>query len=77
MTEALIFGTIKSNQKAILYVARSLLNDVFSIGGVFMPGYSYFNYDQMPLLEVEVHSDELALLKNTVEIFVALRQKRC
>ena len=32
-----------------------------------MAGYSYFNYDQMTLLEVEVHSDELALLKNTAD----------
>ena len=28
-----------------------------------MAGYSYFNYNQMTLLEVEVHSEELGLLK--------------
>ena len=28
-----------------------------------MSGYSYFNYDQMTLLEIEVHSDELELLQ--------------
>ena len=28
-----------------------------------MAGYSYFNYDQMTLLEIEVHIDELDLLQ--------------
>ena len=32
-----------------------------------MAGYSYFNYDQMTLLEVEVHSDELELLKQAAD----------
>ena len=32
-----------------------------------MVGYSYFNYNQMTLLEVEVHSDQLELLKNAAD----------
>ncbi len=32
-----------------------------------MAGYSYFNYDQMTLLEVEVHSEQLELLKNAAD----------
>ncbi len=34
-----------------------------------MSGYSYFNYDQMTLLDVEVHSDELELLKNAADAY--------
>ena len=30
-----------------------------------MAGYSYFDYDQMTLLGIEVHSDELELLQQT------------
>ncbi len=32
-----------------------------------MAGYSYFDYDQMTLLGIEVHSDELELLNQTAE----------
>ena len=32
-----------------------------------MAGYSYFNYNQMTLLEVEVHSEQLELLKNATD----------
>ena len=32
-----------------------------------MPGYSYFDYDQMTLLGIEVHSDELELLQQASE----------
>ena len=32
-----------------------------------MSGYSYFNYDQMTLLEVEVHSDDLELLHQAAD----------
>ncbi len=32
-----------------------------------MAGYSYFNYDQMTLLEVEVHSEQLELLTNAAD----------
>ena len=32
-----------------------------------MAGYSYFNYDQMTLLEIEVHSDELELLQKAAD----------
>jgi len=48
------------------------------LGGIFyanifwgdlMTGYSYFDYDQMTLLGIEVHSDELELLNQTNELF--------
>ena len=32
-----------------------------------MTGHSYFNYDQMTIFEVEVHSDELELLKGVAD----------
>ena len=32
-----------------------------------MTGYSYFDYDQMTLLGIEVHSDELELLNQVAE----------
>ena len=32
-----------------------------------MAGYSYFNYDQMTIFEVEVHSQQLELLKNAAD----------
>ena len=32
-----------------------------------MAGYSYFNYDQMTIFEVEVHSEQLELLKNAAD----------
>ncbi len=32
-----------------------------------MVGYSYFDYDQMILLGIEVHSDELELLNQAAE----------
>ena len=32
-----------------------------------MVGYSYFDYDQMTLLGIEVHSDELELLQQAVD----------
>ena len=32
-----------------------------------MVGYSYFDYDQMTLLGIEVHSDELELLQQAAE----------
>ena len=32
-----------------------------------MSGYSYFNYDQMTLLKVEVHSDGLELLHQVAD----------
>ena len=32
-----------------------------------MAGYSYFDYDQMTLLGIEVHSDELELLNQAAE----------
>ena len=31
-----------------------------------MAGYSYFDYNQMTLLEIEVHSDELELFQQVV-----------
>jgi hypothetical protein len=34
-----------------------------------MSGYSYFNYDQMTLLKVEVHSDELELLQQVADVY--------
>jgi len=48
-------------------VAYNLLNAIFSFGGVLMSGYSYFNYDQMTIFDVEVHSDELELLKQAAD----------
>ena len=44
-----------------------MLNAVFPFGGVFMAGYSYFNYDQMTIFEVEVHSEQLELLKDAAD----------
>ena len=32
-----------------------------------MSGYSYFNYDQMTLLKVEVYSDDLGLLHQAAD----------
>jgi len=32
-----------------------------------MAGYSYFDYDQMTLLGIEVHSDELELLQKAAD----------
>jgi len=32
-----------------------------------MVGYSYFNYDQMTIFEVEVHSAQLELLKDAAD----------
>jgi len=32
-----------------------------------MAGYSYFNYDQMTIFDVAVHSDELELLKGAAD----------
>lgn len=32
-----------------------------------MAGYSYFNYDQMTIFEVEVHSEQLELLKDAAD----------
>jgi len=34
-----------------------------------MAGYSYFDYDQMTLLRVEVHSDELELLQQAADTY--------
>ncbi len=34
-----------------------------------MVGYSYFDYDQMTLLGIEVHSDELELLQQVVDTY--------
>jgi hypothetical protein len=34
-----------------------------------MSGYSDFNYDQMTLLKVEVHSDELELLQQLADVY--------
>ena len=34
-----------------------------------MASYSYFNYDQMTLLEIEVHSDELELLQQAADTY--------
>ena len=34
-----------------------------------MAGYSYFDYNQMTLLEIEVHSDELELLQQVVDTY--------
>ena len=34
-----------------------------------MSGYSDFNYDQMTLLKVEVHSDELELLQQVADVY--------
>ncbi len=33
-------------------------NNFFIPGGGLMAGYSYFDYNQMTLLEIEVHSDD-------------------
>jgi len=42
-------------------------NDFFIPRGDLMAGYSYFDYDQMTLLGIEVHSDELELLQKAAE----------
>jgi hypothetical protein len=42
-------------------------NDFFIPRGDLMAGYSYFDYDQMTLLGIEVHSGELELLRQTAE----------
>ncbi len=34
-----------------------------------MVGYSYFDYDQMTLLGIEVHSDELELLQQAEDTY--------
>ena len=34
----------------------------YFLGWYLMFGYSHFNYDQMTLVKVEVHSDDLELL---------------
>lgn len=34
-----------------------------------MAGYSYFDYNQMTLLEIKVHSDELELLQQVVDTY--------
>ena len=34
-----------------------------------MAGYSYFDYDQMTLLGIEVHSGELELLQQVVDTY--------
>ena len=34
-----------------------------------MVGYSYFDYDQMTLLGIEVHSDELELLQQAADTY--------
>ena len=34
-----------------------------------MAGYSYFDYDQMALLGIEIHSDELELLQQAGDIY--------
>ena len=34
-----------------------------------MVGYSYFDYDQMTLLGIEVHSDELELLQQAADMY--------
>jgi len=34
-----------------------------------MAGYSYFSYDQMTLLGIEVHSDELELLQQAADMY--------
>ncbi|MFC1717841.1 hypothetical protein ACFL6S_29545 [Candidatus Poribacteria bacterium] len=34
-----------------------------------MAGHSYFDYNQMTLLEIEVHSDELELLQQVVDTY--------
>jgi len=37
--------------------------------GDFMVGYSYFDYNQMTLLGIEVHSDELELLQQAADMY--------
>ena len=37
-------------------------------GDGIVVGYSYFDYDQMTLLEIEVHRDELELLQQAADI---------
>ena len=34
-----------------------------------MAGYSYFSYDQMALLGIEVHSDELESLQQAADMY--------
>jgi len=34
-----------------------------------MAGYSYFDYNQMTLLEIKVHSDELETLQQVVDTY--------
>ena len=34
-----------------------------------MAGYSYFNYDQMTLLGIEVYNDELELLQQAADTY--------
>ena len=34
-----------------------------------MSSHSYFHYDQMTLLDVEVHSDELELLHQALDVY--------
>ena len=42
-------------------------NDFFIPNGDLMAGYSYFDYDQMTLSEIEIQSGELELLQQTAE----------
>ncbi len=47
--------------------------NVLLLRGDLMAGYSYFSYDQMTLLGIEVHSDELELINrefDPVRVFI-------
>jgi len=65
LTLTLIFGTIKPKFVGGMAFASA----DFPFGGVFMAGLSYFNYDQMTIFEVEVHSEQLELLKNAADSY--------
>ena len=41
--------------------------NILLLRGDSMAGYSYFDYDQMTLFGIEVHSDELELLQQAAD----------
>ena len=55
--------------------ANLFANDFFIPRGDLMAGYSYFSYDQMTLLGIDVHSDELELLQQAARCFPVGRQR--
>ena len=58
----------KQLRAASSFVDGMFCTNILFWGGL-MVGYSYFDYDQMTLLGIEVHSDELELLRQTVDTY--------